>query len=131
MGFFSRLFSRGFDEPKTMPNQKLLAAIAGQADWLEKMSAAPYESQKSPSIVELAIKRKTYMAHLCLEVISRGSTGSVYPGASKTLNPFSELIEYANELEATGYSRENAAIHAVKENLFLANGVVYTANWET
>ena len=132
MGFFSNLFSSGFDEPKPMSNEHLLSAIAGQADWLEKMSRSPIESQNSPSIIELAKKRRDYIGRLCLEVLSRDSvdTGPTYPGASKTIGIFSEASDCAKELEASGVQRENAAIRAVKEKLFVQSGVVYLSSWE-
>ena len=127
----------GFDDPKPMTNQHLLSAIAGQADWLEKMSRSPIESQNSPSIVELARKRRNYVAHLCMEVVSRGATDDdpnnqklKYPGATIALNVFSEVCEYAKELEAAGNSKEHSAVKSVKERLFVANGVLYPARWE-
>lgn len=122
-----------FDDPKPMSNQHLLSAIAGQADCLEKIRRAPFESQLSPSIVEIARKRKVYIAQLCTEVISRASSieGLLkYPGATVALNVFSETAEYAKELEATGVSPEKAAVRAVKEKLFAANGAVYPSSWE-
>ena len=124
---------RGFDDPGPMSNQKLLAAIAGQADWLEKMSAGPVDSQNSSSIVDLASKRKKYIARLCLEVLCRDSSeGKLkYPGASSALNVFSVAIQYARELEAAGVSKDNAAVRAVKEKLFIANGLKYPTRWET
>lgn len=135
MGLFSSLFSRGFDDPKPMANEHLLSAIAGQADWLEKMSRAPIESQRSQSIVGLAAKRRNYIAQLCLEVISRGGADDgqpKYPGATKSINVFSETYDYSKELEASDVdvSKENAAIKAVKEKLFAANGVNYFTSWE-
>lgn len=114
-----RIFSNATatpDDPKPMSNQHLLAAIAGQADWLEKMSRAPIESQNSSSIVELAKKRRDYLARLCLEVVSRGGSDGgpnnqelKYPGATAAINVFSETYEYAKKLEATGNSKESAA----------------------
>lgn len=128
---------RGFDDPKPMSNEHLLSAIAGQADWLEKMSRAPLESQKSASIVELARKRRGYIARLCMEVVSRGATDGgpnnqelKYLGATSALNVFLEVYEYSKELEATGNSKENAAVKSVKEKLFAANGVLYPTRWE-
>lgn len=129
--------SKDFDDPKPMSNQHLLSAIAGQADWLEKMSRAPIESQNSPSIVEIAKKRRGYIARLCLEVVSRGATDegpknreNRYPGALGELNVFSEVYEYARDLEAAGSDKENSAIKSVKEKLFKANGVFYPTRWE-
>jgi hypothetical protein len=128
---------RDFDDPKPMSNQHLLSAIAGQADWLEKMSRAPIESQNSSSIVELTKKRRGYLARLCMEVVSRGASDGgpnnqelKYPGATTALNVFSETYEYAKELGATGNSKENAATEAVKEKLFVPNGVFYPTRWE-
>ena len=124
---------RGFDDPKPMSNHTLIAAIAGQADWLEKMSAAPVESQNSASIVELATKRRKYISRLCLEVLSRDSTMSQmkYPGATSAMpSVFSEAAQYAKELEAIGASKENSAVRAVKEKLFIANGLKYPSRWE-
>lgn len=128
---------RDFDDPKPMSNQHLLSAIAGQADWLEKMSRAPIESQNSSSIVELTKKRRGYVARLCMEVVSRGAGDGgpnnqelKYPGATTALNVFSETYEYAKELETTGNSKENAATKAVKEKLFVPNGVFYPTRWE-
>lgn len=134
MGFFSNLFSSGFKDPKPMDNQTLIGSIAGQADWLEKMSRAPIESQRSASIVELASKRRGYIARLCLEVVTRGHSndgGPKYPGATKSINVFSETSEYAAELEESGVSKENAAVRAVKEKLFIENGVQYLSSWES
>ncbi|WP_138512147.1 hypothetical protein [Rhodoferax bucti] len=126
-----------FDDPKPMTSQHLLSAIAGQADWLEKMSRAPIESKNSSSIVELTKKRRGYIARLCMEVVSRGGGdgGSTnqehkYPGATAAINVFSETYAYAKELEASGTSKESAAIKAVKEKLFLPNGVLYPTRWE-
>jgi hypothetical protein len=128
--FFTR--SKGFDDPKPMSSQHLLSAIAGRADWLEKRSAAPIESQKSPSIVELTRKRREYIATLCLEVLSRGAGDREpkYPGATVSLNIFAEVAQYAKELACTGVGNDNAAVRAVKEKLFLANGVNYLTRWE-
>jgi len=132
MGFFSNLFKSGFDDPKPMSNEHLLSAIAGQADWLDKMVRSPIESQNSPSIVELARKRRNYIAQLCVEVITRGeeSGGEKYPGATKAINVFSETTEYAKELESKEISKNNSAVRAVKEVLFKGNGVNYIANWD-
>jgi hypothetical protein len=135
-----RIFSNATatpDDPKPMSNQHLLAAIAGQADWLEKMSRAPIASQNSSSIVELAKKRRDYLARLCLEVVSRGASDGgpnnqelKYPGATAAINVFSETYEYAKELEAAGSSKESAATKAVKEKLFVPSGVFYPTRWE-
>lgn len=134
MGFFSKLFGQEFDDPQPMTNVHLLSAIAGQADWLEKTNRAPLESQRYASIVELTSKRKNYISRLCLEVVSRGNkdddVSPKYPGATKSLNVFSETAEYASELENTNISRGNAAVRAVKEKLFTANGASYFSNWE-
>ncbi len=128
---------RDFDDPKPMSNQHLLSAIAGQADWLEKMSRAPIESQNSTSIIELARKRRSYIARLCMEVVSRGAGDGgpgnqelKYPGATAAINVFSETYEYAKELEAAGNSKENAATKAVKEKLIVPSGVFYPTRWE-
>ena len=43
---------------------------------------------------------------------------------------FSETYEYAKELEVTGNSKESAATKAVKEKLFVPNGVFYPTRWE-
>ena len=72
MGLFGKLFGREFDDPQPMSNHHLVSAIAGQADWLEKMIRSPVESQRSSSILELASKRRNYIARLCLEVVSTG-----------------------------------------------------------
>lgn len=134
MGFFSNLFSSGFKDPKSMDNQTLIGSIAGQADWLEKMIRSPYETQKTKSIVELASKRRTYIAELCSEVIARGlsgnSDGPLYPGATKSINVFEETSEYSKSLESQGLSKDVAAVRAVKEILFKGNGVQYIAEWE-
>ena len=121
---------RDFDDPKSMSNQQLLASIAGQAEWLEKMSRAPIESQNSSWIIEIAKKRKGYIARLCLELLSRDTAeNEIYPGASK--GPmFPEVVEYAKELESGGVSKENAAVRAVKEELFVPSGVIYPTQWE-
>jgi len=121
---------RGFDDPKPMPNQQLLAAIAGQAEWLEKMSRAPIESQNSPSIIEIATKRRGYIARLCLELLSREEAeNEIYPGANKGPR-FPEAVKYANELAGSGVSKENAAVRAVKEKLFIPSGAIYPTRWE-
>lgn len=127
----------GFDDPKSMTNSHLLSAIAGQADWLEKMSRAPIETQNSPSIVKLAEKRRGYIARLCLEVVSRGESNTernrkelMYPGASQSLNVFSEVSQYSRELQTDGYTKDSSAIKAVREKLFAASGVVYHTHWE-
>jgi hypothetical protein len=135
-----RIFSNAtasFDDPKPMSNHHLLSAIAGQADWLEKMSRAPIESQNSSSIVELARKRRGYIARLCMEVVSRGATDGgpgnqelKYPGTTTAFNVFLETYEYAKELEAAGDSKESAATKAVKAKLFVPNGVLYPTRWE-
>lgn len=100
---------RDFDDPKPMSSQRLLSAIAGQVDWLEKMSQALIESRNSPSIVEFSRKQRSYIARLCVEVVSRGAPdGSPnnqelrYPGATAALNVFAEDFRYAKELEAAG-----------------------------
>lgn len=135
-----RIFSNAtasFDDPKPMSNQHLLSAIAGQADCLEKIRRAPIESQNSSSIIELANKRKGYIARLCMEVVSRGASDGgpnnqdlKYPGATTAPNVFLETYEYAKELEASGNSKENAATKAVKEKLFVPNGVLFPSRWE-
>ncbi len=133
MGFFSKLLGQEFNDPQPMTNEHLLSAIAGQADWLEKMNRAPLDTQKSSSIVELTSKRRSYISRLCLEIVSRGNKGSgqpKYPGATNSLNVFAETAEYASEIENTGVRRNNAAVRAVKEKLFVANGVSYFSSWE-
>lgn len=135
IGFVLMGRSRDFDDPKPMSNQHLLSAIAGQADWLEKMSRSPIESQHNTSIVEIARKRRGYIARLCLEVISRGINGPSpdepkYPGATVAPNIFEEVVEHSKALEAKGLSKDNAAVRAVKEKLFVANGVFYPTSWE-
>ncbi len=132
MGFFGNLFSSGFDDPSTMSNEKLIASVAGQADWLEKMIKSPIETQVMPSIIELTKKRKGHIANLCLQIVSRDNSNGepMYPGAITTLNIFEETTEKAKEIEATGVSRENSAVRAVKDILFTNNGVLYAADWE-
>lgn len=135
-----RIFSNATaspDDPKPMSNQHLLSAIAGQADALEKISRAPIETQKFSSIAELTKKRKSYIAQLCMEVVERGigdggpnNQELKYPGASVAVNVFYETSEYAKELEATGISKENSAVRAVKEKLFKENGYNYFTKWE-
>ena len=64
-----RIFSNATappDDPKPMSNQHLLAAIAGQADWLEKMSRAPIESQFPPT---LTIQQNLQLAFMHLFVL--------------------------------------------------------------
>lgn len=68
--------SPSFADPKGMNNDKLIGAIAGQADWLEKMSSSPLEAQRSKSIVELSFKRRKYIAQLCGELLTRKSDSS-------------------------------------------------------
>ena len=133
MGFFSNLFSSDFDDPKPMSNQNLLSAIAGQADWLEKMERSPIETQRSTSIVDLTKKRKNYIARMCLELLSRKASDDQlkYPGASVAISVFAVPSSYARELENAGVSRENAAVRAIKEKLFIPSGATYYANWET
>jgi hypothetical protein len=120
-----------------MSNQHLISAIAGQADCLEKISRAPIETQNSSSIVEIAKKRRGYIARLCMEVVSRGAGDGgpnnqdlKYPGATTAFNAFSETYEYAKELEATGNNKESAATKAVKEKLFVPVGAFYPTRWE-
>lgn len=123
-----------FDDPGPMSNEHLMSAIAGQADWLEKMRASPLESQKSPSIVELTKKRREYIAKLCIEAIARASrdNGPAYPGATRSINPFAEAAEYSKELEANGVSKEAAAVRAIKEKMFIPTlGQRYPTSWET
>lgn len=113
--------SKGFDDPKGMTNHQLLSAIAGQADWIKKMHQAPAETQFSKSIIELTFKRKNYIAQLCREVVSRDcAEGQI----------FFEVAQYAKELESSGVPPDKAVVRAVKEKLFNANGVVYSASWE-
>jgi hypothetical protein len=133
MGFFSNLFSSGFKDPKPMDNNTLISSIAGQADWLDKMARSPYETQNSKSILELAAKRKTYLADLCMEVIARGEAedgGLKYPGATKSINVFEETAELCNNLSTQNVTKRATAVRAVKKVLFEGNGVNYTADWE-
>ena len=54
-----------------------------------------------------------------------------YPGATEAMpSVFSEAAKFALELEATGVSKENAAVRAVKEKLFIANGLRFPTRWE-
>jgi len=131
MGFFSNLFSRGFDDPKPMTNNQLISAIAGQANWLDKMIKSPFQSQQSPSIINLALKRRNYIAQLCQEVILRSNQdkGDTYPGATKPINVFSETAEYAKQLESSGVIEKSANVQAVNKILFANNGVTYLADW--
>lgn len=125
-----RIFSNAtasFDDPKPMSNHHLLSAIGGQADWLEKMRAAPRETQQSASIIELSRKRRNYIALLCLELLSRKQRG--YVTEEEGLS-FPEAAKYAQELEAAGVSRENAAVRAVKEKLVVPSGFSYPSSWE-
>ncbi len=122
--------SRDFDDPKSMSIQHLLAAIAGQADSLEKITLAPIETQGMPSIIEIAKKRRGYIARLCMELLSRESAeNELYFGENKGPK-FPEATEYAKELEAAGVSKENAAVRAVKEKLFAPSGAIYPTRWE-
>lgn len=109
-----------FDDPQGMSNHHLISAIAGQADWLEKMNLAPLESQQSPSIIDIAKKRRHYIARLCLEVVSRGDVQSV----------FTETLQKYRQYEVGGLDKENAALRAVKEVLFVPNGLFYPTSWE-
>lgn len=125
--------SQSFDDPKPMTDQHLLSAIAGQADWLEKMSRSPIETQQSASIVELSRKRRGYIARLCLEACARADKDDgrpKYPGATHSTNAFTDASDYAKELAASGVSGENAAVHAVKEKMFLPSGAFYPSRWE-
>lgn len=116
-----------FDDPKLLSNLQLLSAIGGQADCLEKIRAAPHETQQYPSIMELSRKRRNYIALLCLELLSRKQSG--YVTEEEGLS-FPEAAEYAKELEAAGVSRENAAVRAVKEKLVEPSGYSYPSSWE-
>lgn len=132
MGFFSDLFSSGFKDPKPMDNNKLIASIAGQADWLDKMARSPLETQTTKSIMESASKRREYIADLCIEVISRGEVGDGshrYPGATKSINVFEETAELYNRLIEEGVLKRTAATRAVREKLYVENGVNYLAEW--
>ncbi|TYC55266.1 hypothetical protein ETQ85_14725 [Zoogloea oleivorans] len=136
--FFLKAIGRGgsqtFDDPKPMTDQHLLSAIAGQADWLEKMSRSPIETQQSASIVELARKRRGYIAQLCLEACARADRDDgrpMYLGATRSTNAFTEAADYAKELAAKGVSGENAAVRAVKEKMFIPSGVIYSSHWES
>lgn len=125
--------SADFDDPKPMSNHHLVSCIAGQADCLEKMSATPFENQNLSSNVELIKKRRNYISRLCLELLSRNSDSEdqlKYPGATRAINVISETAEYAKELENTGINKESAAVQAVKEKLFVANGIIYPSKWE-
>ena len=124
--------SRGFNDPKPMSNHQIVAAIAGQAEWLEKMSNAPMESQRTSSIVELSQKRRGYISQLCAELLSlsRNSSQELYPGASDTLDMFEEAREYAKDIEGSGVSKEVSIVRAVKEKLFRENGYIYPTSWE-
>jgi hypothetical protein len=133
--FFLKAIGGGqsFDDPKPMTDQHLLSAIAGQADWLEKMSRSPIETQQSASIVELSRKRRGYIARLCLEACARADKDDgrpIYPGATRSTNAFTEAADYAKELAASGVSGENAAVRAVKEKMFLPSGAFYPSRWE-
>lgn len=113
--------TKGFDDPKTMTRHHLVSAIAGQADWIEKMRASPWESQQMPYIIKLTLERKNYLERLCVEVVSRdGEDGLV----------FYETAQYAKELESSGITKEKAAVRAVKEKLFDKSGVFYPSSWE-
>jgi hypothetical protein len=131
VGFFSNIFSHGFDDPKPMTNDHLISAIAGQADWLDKMIKSPFQSQQSPSIINLALKRRNYVAQLCQEVVERAYQKKVdiYPGATNPINVFSETAEYAKQLENSGVIEKSANVQAVKKILFANNGVTYLADW--
>ena len=124
---------QGFVDPKSMDNQQIFAAIAGQAEWLEKMSRAPDSSQQATSVIEIARKRRLYIASLCLEIIYRADKdkGPKYPGQPENEGPFTETALYATELRKQGYSTENSAVKAVKEKLFNTAGVVYPTSWES
>lgn len=112
---------RGFDNPTSMNRQHLVSAIAGQAEWIEKMRAAPWETQQMSHIIKQTHNRKSYIARLCVEVISRdGEDGQI----------FYETAQRAKELELSGIGKENAAMSAVKEILFNKNGVFYPSSWE-
>ncbi|MHB0990289.1 MAG: hypothetical protein ACYC0M_03295 [Burkholderiales bacterium] len=125
-----RIFSNAtasFDDPRPMSNQHLLSAIGGQADWLEKVKAAPYESQQSSSIIDLSKKRRNYIARLCLELLSRKQPAYV---TGDEESAFPEAAKYAKDLESVGVSRENAAVRAVKEKLVVPSGFSYPSSWE-
>ena len=125
---------QSFDDPKPTTDQHLLSAIAGQADWLEKMGRSPVETQQSASIVELARKRRGYIAQLCLEACARADRDDgrpMYPGATRSTNAFTEAADYAKELATKGVSGENAAVRAVKEKMFIPSGAIYSSRWES
>lgn len=117
-----RVDTSDFDDPAPMSNHHLVSAIAGQADWLEKMNAAPVEAQASPDIKEIALKRRGYIVKLCMEVRSRGLAGE---------DVFREAAQAAKELEVSGVPQNIASVRAVKESMFEKNaGVFYSSSWE-
>lgn len=135
--FFPR--SPSSDDPKPMSedlpllsNDKLLLAIADEADELEKLGTLPTELQHSPSIADLVRKRKDNMDRLCLEVLSRGSVHKQEKFRTTISAPhvFSAAVQYAKELEESGVSKQDAAVRAVQEKLFIANGVQYLTRWD-
>lgn len=113
--------NKDFDDPKPMSNEHLLSAIAGQADWLDKMSRSPFETQRTASIVELTHKRRGYITRLCMEVVFRGQSNG---------NVFHDAAIKAKELESSGNSPEKAATQAVKKELFAASGISYISTWD-
>jgi hypothetical protein len=132
VSFLNGLFPKKFDDPQAMLNSQLLASISGQADHLELISKTPIDRQKSRSMVKSISRRRSYLARLCSEVISRHPTGdqSKHSRASSVLKVVPATVEYARRLEASGLKSETAAIRAIKEKHFAKNGMTYLSRWE-
>ncbi|PKD37798.1 hypothetical protein CWO84_21310 [Methylomonas sp. Kb3] len=113
--------ARGFDDPTTMEMQHLVSAIAGQADWIEKMRSSPWETQQMSHIIKQTNERKNYIARLCVEIVSRDGVDGQF---------FQEAAQYAKELELSGIAKDKAATQAVKEKLFTKNGFLYPSSWD-
>jgi len=124
-----------FEDPKTMPDEKLVGAIAGQADWLERANSLKLQTilregpgpGLSPSVVAIAQKRRGYVAQLCLECVSRGTVSN---GAATPRLAFVQVAELSNDLRSQGTSAQSAAVNAVKKKMFTENGFFYAASWE-
>lgn len=110
----------GFRNPTEMSDQEVLAAIAGQADWLERQRKHSMQFGGAEPHAGIAAKRRAYLVQLCETLVSR------HPEPKNLLY---DAAKRAGELQSEGKSRSEAVASGVKQRLFAERGYHYQARW--
>jgi hypothetical protein len=112
--------AKGFADPVGMTDQEVLAAIAGQAEWLERQLHHVAQFGGKEPHPELAEKRREYIVRLCETLVSR------HP---QPRNLMYNATKRARQLEAEGVPHKVATVQGVKQSMFEDNGYTFLARW--